>query len=489
MRKKVTDYTLYRWRHILGYSGIGLAIAALLLVAALYIPGGISDSEVRSVVAGNSISFTQPTPENVVHLPYRLLQQASISLFGLSHFSIKLPSLILSVLSIIGMLLLLKSWFKSNVAVLTTILVVTASQFLALAQSGTASITYVFCSVWILVAALRVSRHVKFAVVWKIILFSVAALSLYTPLSSYILLALLSATILHPHLRYLTRRALQSPLKIATATACALLLVAPLGWAIYMEPRIGLTLLGIPAEWPDISVNITNLFNQYFNFISPAGGVFIQPLYALGPLLLIILGVIQLVTTNYTARSYIITAWSLLLIPALIINPAYTSVTFVPAMLLMAMGVNFLLSSWYKLFPKNPYARIAGLIPLIILIGSMVFSGVSRYTYGFLYDPATARNFNRDTQLVNRELRTSPEPVVLIVTPSERPYYEIIAEHAGEDVTVSTAQTLDATPPRVIVTHNAYKLLNTKQTPHRIITDHVSTQADRFYVYSSDRTK
>lgn len=483
MRKKVTDYTLYRWRHILGYGGIGLAIAGLLLVAALYIPGGLSDSEIRSVVLGNAISLTQLTPESAIHLPYRLLQQASIDMLGLSQFSIKLPSLILSIMSIIGMVLLLKSWFKSNVAVLTTILVVTASQFLALAQSGSAGITYVFCSVWILVAALRVSRHVKHSAAWKVVLFTVAALSLYTPLSIYILLALLSATILHPHLRYLARRALKSPLKIAAATVSALIVIAPLGWAMYLEPRIGLTLLGIPAEWPDINANIANLFHQYFNFVTPTSGVFVQPIYALGPLLLIILGVIQLVTTNYTARSYIITSWSLLLIPALIINPTYTSVTFVPAMLLMAMGVNFLLASWYRLFPKNPYARIAGLIPLIILIASMVFSGVSRYTYGYLYNPATASNFNRDTQLVNRELASTSDPVVLIVSPEEVPYYTIIAEHAGEHVSVSTSQSLGKEPARAIVTHDAHMIIGTTRTPHRIITDHVTQQADRFYVY------
>ncbi len=48
--------------------------------------------------------------------------------------------------------------------------------------------------------------------------------------------------------------------------------------------------------------------------------------------------------------------------PVILINPIFTSVTFVPIVLLLAAGLTSLIGYWYRLFPRNPYARVAGLI-------------------------------------------------------------------------------------------------------------------------------
>src|SRR3954447_8581287 len=112
MGKQMTDYLLYRWRYALGYSFIGLTVLGLLIVAGLFIPGGLSQSEMNSVVVSNtsSLSFESFRPETVINLPYHLLQHASLSLFGVSPISIKLPSLLLGLLSVVGVFLLLRMW-------------------------------------------------------------------------------------------------------------------------------------------------------------------------------------------------------------------------------------------------------------------------------------------------------------------------------------------------------------------------------------------
>ena len=58
MGKQITDYFLYRWRYVVGYTIIGLGVVGLLLMAGLFIPGGISQSEMRSVVSSDSLSLT-----------------------------------------------------------------------------------------------------------------------------------------------------------------------------------------------------------------------------------------------------------------------------------------------------------------------------------------------------------------------------------------------------------------------------------------------
>jgi hypothetical protein len=485
MGKKITDYLLYRWRYIIGYSLIGVSIVGLLLLASTFAPGGLSQAEMDSVVASHSLSVKSLSafdPKSVVNLPYDGLQRISTELLGVTNFSVKLPSLLLGALSALGMILLLQMWFRRNVAILTTVLVITTGQFLFVAQNGTPSIVYIFWSVWLLLAALMVSRHATHLRLWKIILFSVAALSLYTPLSLYILIALASAVILHPHLRYLVRQLLKAKLNVAIAAFCALLAIAPLAYAIFKDPSVGMTLLGVPHVMPDILANLFTLLKQYFSFNTPGAGAIMTPIYSLGSMILIILGIIRLSTTNYTARSYIISAWVILLLPVLLINPNFSTITFVPAMLLMAMGISSLLRSWYQLFPRNPYARIVGLIPLTILIGGMFLTGVGRYVYSYTYNPNIARHFTHDLQIINNELDKKNGATVLAVTPSEKPFYDIVAQ--AHDGTVVTASHPDLKSATTIVSRRAHET-GDFTSPNRIITDARAEHADRFYIYKS----
>lgn len=481
MHKKVTDYLLYRWRFIVGYTISGLAFAGLLAVAGLYIPGGLSQAEMNSVVTAHAFSLKAFDPTLIVNLPYHLLQRASLDLFGISAFSIKLPSLILGALSGVGILLLLRSWFSRNIAVLTLVLIIATGQFLFVAQSSTPSIVYIFLPIWLLVAATMISRSKHFVGAWKIILLSVAAFSLYTPLSIYIFLALTTAVILHPHLRYLIRQALKARLKVIIAIVAALLVITPLVYAVVLHPQTLNVLLGVPTEKVAIGAHIAQIFRQYFDFLSPSSGTVMTPIYGVGSMILILLGVLRLLTTNYTARSYIIGAWVILLIPILIIDPTNTVVAFVPAMLLLAMGVRTLLSSWYELFPRNPYARLAGLIPLIVLIGGLLISGVDRYMYGYLYDPHTADNFSNDLRLVNQQLipNTSTQ---LVVAPQELAFYSVVAAyHPG--VTATTT----ATPTGTIIASQAANQTMTLGTPWRIVTGSTAHNANRFYIYKTDQ--
>lgn len=481
MVKHITEYSLYRWRYFLGYGLIGLILLSVFVIAGLYIPGALSPSEMQSVINSDAIRFSLENfnPASIINLPYHLLQRASIELLGVSNFSIKLPSLILGLLSAVGMLLLLRTWFRRNVAVLTTILVITTGQFLFVTQSGTQGIVYIFWSIWLLVSAMMISRKAKGGDLWKIILFGIAALSLYTPLSIYILAALMSAVILHPHLRYLMRRLPKT--KLLIAGFCALILIAPLGYVIWLDPSIGLTLLGIPERWPDFQANAFQLLRQYLDFLSPSSGTLMTPVYGLGSMILILLGIFRLVTTKYTARSYITASWIILLLPVLIINPNFVSITFVPVILLMAMGISTLLSNWYHLFPRNPYARLAGLIPLAVLIGGMVLSGVNRYMYGYQYDPQTAGNFSEDLRLVNDQLGKKDGTVAIIVGEEEVPFYKVIAHHQ-KDILVSTAGN-PVSAPTTIVSRAAYA--KTETEPWRIITDSKANEADRFYIYKT----
>lgn len=405
-------------------------------------------------------------------------------LLGVTTLSIKLPSLILGVLSFVGILILLKNWLKENVAVIAALIVITSSQFIFTSQDGTPTIMYVFFSTWLLVFALKVSRKINQRSFWEFLLMTTLVLSLYTPLSIYIIIALASATILHPHLRYIVVRL--SRKKLLAAGTIGLVLLAPLILAIVTKPDIGLRLLGIPESEIDVRNNLTDLSGTFFNFGWPGASDYPRSRYTLPTLLLMLLGVVQLFQTRYTARSYIITSWILLLTPIILINPERTIITFVPLMLLIAAGIDVLLRRWYSLFPRNPYARVAGLVPITILVAGMALVGIERYFYAYRYSPPIASQFTNDLSLLHQELNElDSKEITLLVTKPELSFYQAVAEHRdGLSVTVSgLSSDVDQT---VIATRAAfYEGSAGSIQPSQIITNGKSSDSDRLYLYKS----
>ena len=203
------------------------------------------------------------------------------------------------------------------------------------------------------------------------------------------------------------------------------------------------------------------------------------PVLGLGSMALIIIGVWQLYKTSYTARSYTLTAWVILLIPVLLISPAFTSITFVPFLLLLASGLSYLLRAWYRMFPRNPYARFAGLVPLVILVAGLVFSGVERYVYGYHYDPETATSFSRDLTLFNHRVKDE-HTTTLLVTGAERPFYSAIAKYEkGQKTTIVTTAPVSE---QFAATRDAHSSVTNGTIAH-IITTGYSDDGDRFYIY------
>ena len=368
----------------MAYIAFALALAIMLLIAGFYLPGGLLDSEIRSALISDHLNpalLFQLRPEELIYLPYRLLQAASISVFGFSIIGIKLPSIVLGFGSALGILYLLNLWYRRNVAIVAAMIAVTTNQFLIAAQAGEAGVAYIFLTTMVLVSASMISRRSAYARLWVLAGSVLAAVSLYMPLNLYVLVALLLTSLIHPHARHIVFK--QAPKSIVfLSLALFLAIVAPLLAGIVNDPSIVRTLLGFPVSMNDITDNIAALAHNYTAFNNPVTGAVLVPVYGLGIMLLIVLGLYRLFSAKYTARSYILSFWLVLLIPLVCINPSFVSITFVPVVLLLALAVEYLIRSWYKLFPRNPYARVFGLLPLGVLVVGLVVSSIDRYVYG-----------------------------------------------------------------------------------------------------------
>ena len=467
-----SQYFLYKWRYAIGYGLIGLLLAGVLVFAGVYLPGGLSSAEMNSVARGGALSLSNPSSLAITSLPYYFLQQGIFALFGVSIFTIKLPSLILGLAAAIGLIGLLRRWYKPNTAVFASLIAISTGQFLYIAQSGTPSVLYIFWPTMLLLLGTFITRAKRFRFLWKILFALTAALSLYTPLGIYPLIAIAIAVALHPHLRAIMRRL--SKTRLALMLAVFVVVAAPLIWLISLNPNLAATLLGLPSPLSiPIIDNIATLAKQYLVFWQLGSGTVMAPVFGLGSTLIILLGLYRLALMRNTTRSYLIIIWILCIIPVLIINPSFTTVSFIPSVLLLAAGLTSLIAYWYRIFPLNPYARIAGLIPIVIVVGGLIVTGLARYTYGYHYNPSIVSLFSDDLSVLPANART------IVVAKDEESFYRAVARHRDVATTVATKPTGDT----VVATHEAFRTESFKGYKiTRIITNERSVNADRYYI-------
>lgn len=483
MKRRVTEYSLYKGRYMIGYIA-GLAmITTLIIFGALYAPGGLREAEQASAVASANLEFNEFDPATVVNLPYHLLQRLSFEIFDVSALSIKLPSIILGLAALVGMFYLIKEWYRKNVAMIATIIAASTPIFIFMAQDGTPLVYAISIAFWLLVAATRVSRQQGPRLLWKITFFILLALNLYSPLGIYLNLAIVTTVMFHPHIRHTLRKL--NPNYIAVASVSSLLMLAPLLYSLVMSPIIMLQLLGLPSQSPNVFDNTKTIFLTYIGAIDPVSPI-VQPMLSIGIMMLIAIGLYKFIQVKHTARSYIVWFWVITLVPLMLINPSYAPFVFPLAVIMVAMGIATLIGEWYKLFPLNPYARVIGLLPLGIIVIGLVASNASRYLIGYHYTPELANHYSQDLRLLDTTLdrveASADQPARLIVTKSQAGFYQTVADY-NQRFTVSS-DTKQATE-QYIISHDAWRKVPINQVPDFIANDDKSQNADRFYLYTN----
>lgn len=486
-KTKVTDLFIYRHRYAMGYLLLAIAIISLLFLVGVLSPGGISAAEQQAIVASTSISpltaMTQD-PASIINAPYHLLQKVSIDFLGMSALSIKLPSLILGGLGILALHGLLRLWFRRNVALITSIIAASTGLFLFTTQEGTPAITYFFWNISLLWTVSMLTRGKDTSSLWLIVAAVLAAYSLYTPLQIYIIAGLAITCLIHPHARFVVfRRPLWA---LIGAGAIFLLFITPLIISIIMDPSVLKALLAIPNDLALISHERANVLSQeYLGFWNPSNGTFIAPAYGLALALTALIGVYRLFTAKYTAKSYILTTWLILTVPIVIFVPSAAGFTLLPVVLLLAFAIDYLIRSWYRLFPYNPYARVAGLLPLIVFMIGLSVPCIERMVYGYHYSPAASAAFNKDLSLLD------DQEGVLVVPGKSKAFYQAYAQYRNANQKLTVVSTLNearrlsqAKPQMPVILDRSLKA-RTTATPSTILVSDTARAADRFYLYTN----
>jgi hypothetical protein len=161
------------------------------------------------------------------------------------------------------------------------------------------------------------------------------------------------------------------------------------------------------------------------------------------------------------------------------LDPNLYPILFTPFTILIATGLESTINKWYGLFPKNPYARGFGLLPISILTVLIIIGNVSFFFYGSHYIPAIATINNPDLTLVRQELS---ENTVLYVENDEKnlAFYKILEHEQGISV-------VDSLPDRLDSNLISFTKITSKDLKlDQIITSHHYQNSNRLYIYTKN---
>lgn len=434
----------------------------------------------ESATSSYYLGFDAVANGDLIDLPYRLLQKASIMIFGLSAYSVKLPSIIIGLLLGLLLILLLNRWFKSNVSLLASCLVVLSTPFLFLAGSGTPLVMLIFWPTLLLWLGSKIQGEKKPKPIYCFLFALALLLAIFTPYMLYFAIFCVFFVAIQPHLRFVVKSLPKLPLVFV-----GLIILAGVGTLVantIMHPD---TIMGLLfAKTYDITHFFDNLksgFLPVFLFKGSAESVFLAPLVSLPMLALTLIGLFSTTKGFFASRNSIAT---LLLIFTVIItgfNPDAAIFIILPLSILVAHGLKYLLEKWYGLFPENPYARITAIFPLAILFSAMIVPSLLQYIYGYRYNPDVADRFSYDLAIVRENLSDE-----VLVVDEYYDFYKILENSMGLTVLkkeegVSEEEMLRGVP-KIALLHNTLAMDGYELS--RIITSPMREDSDIIYLYS-----
>ncbi len=463
---KVANLTLWRWRFVILYTLLGLLFVGAVFALPWLLGFRLTAAEEAASIATNQLSFDHLT---IANLPYMLLQKLSLSLFGLTALAIKLPSIVLGLASGILLIFILNRWFKNLVALTASGLAIFSVGLLGLLTTGTPAISYVFFATLLVFIGSLILDHRP--VLWQIIaFFATLALMFYVPYLGYFALLMLAVIVTHPHLRF-TLAGLPKFHLIIGAVVFLLLLVPLILGAIQDPTTLGTLFL---SGTIDIGENARATLLTLVDFRGQFGLGVVTPFFQLPAFLLILTGLFSACTNLHRARDYTILAAFFALLPACLIMPKLFPLIVLPAAVLVADGLRYLLQRWQNIFPLNPYATTTALIPLLILIVAVLPANFTRFFYSSRFDARLVALSNNDLALIRPELKAGD---VLIVTSSEAAFYAPLAD----DLAITVTETRPDRQTGQIYLSREAREQQSDYIIKRIIASSVSTEADRFF--------
>lgn len=468
----ISKLFLYRYRFVIGYIILGAAFIALLVALPLIAQKGLSEAEIESATSSYYLGKDGILNGDMVDLPYRVLQKYSIAFFGLSAFTVKLPSILMGLLLGFLLILLLNRWFKSNVSLLASCLIVLSTPFLFLAGSGTPLIMLVFWPTLLLWLGSKIHGEKRPKPLYSFMFALAMLMSLFTPYMIYFAIFCVFFVFMQPHLRFIVKNLPKLPLSIIIVIILAGCTI--FGISIYHHPDTIMELLfakdfRMGLFFGNIATGLAPLFSWYNSIES----VFLSPLISLPILALSLIGLFSTTKGFFASRNSIATVLIIFGIVITGFNSNAVVFLILPISILIAHGIRYLLEKWYGLFPENPYARVSALFPLTVLFGIIIVPALLQYVYGYRYNPTVANEFEYDLSVIRHNLTDEK-----LVVSEHLDFYKILENSTN----IKIVDQIDKDPKIAIL--GAPESAPQHYQLSRIITSSMRDNSDIIYIYT-----
>jgi hypothetical protein len=149
-----------------------------------------------------------------------------------------------------------------------------------------------------------------------------------------------------------------------------------------------------------------------------------------------ILGIVVLALDFHSVRSYLTLSLLVFVVGFVTVGIGNVYLLLIPAALLCAAAINWLVERWLWAFPKNPYAKYAGLAAICLLVGLATVSSYQRYVDLV----ATTRLDTLDISQLDRSLnQRSAHRIRLVANTDEQQFYQLFA-HKYPNVTLGESE-------------------------------------------------
>ncbi|MDO4978602.1 MAG: glycosyltransferase family 39 protein [Candidatus Saccharibacteria bacterium] len=484
----VSKLFLYKHRFVICYVLLALAFLTLMFGLPIVTPNGLSESEIESAVTAYNITDGTLASGDIVDLPYHLLQKLSISIFGLTPYAIKLPSILIGVVLGFVLILLLNRWFKNNVAAFSSILAVLCSSFLFISGSGTPLIMFVFWPTLLLWLGSKIQGVNKPKPLYCFF-FAFALLgAIFTPFMIYLALFIVILVIFNPHLRFTVKSLPKIPFLLTT-----MIVVAGCSFIIMnaIKHPTSLTHLLFMEDFSILTYfqNIANSLTPFFSWNGRVESTFLAPLISLPTLALALIGLISTAKGFLASRNSIATYLIIFTLLASGFNPDMAVLLTLPCAILIAHGLRYILNKWYGIFPENPYARVFGVVPIALFMGIMIYSDITHFFFGYRYNPPVSNQFSTDLALLDANLNGG-DTLLVPEDSIDYEFYKIYAEinpliTSGRTVNIATTAPDNIVADSHLITMGHTEGIDMKKYDlFRIVTNSKSQNSDRIYIYT-----
>ncbi len=388
-----TILTSLRLRKVLLAS---LAIAAATVLYTYQLGGYINLSPIEATVATNN-SLLRNIAADPVNLPYKISDWVALHLpFGSFEARARLASVAIALACGGVFYWLVRRWYGSRNAILSTLLFLASGWMLQTGRYGTGLVMLSLMVLALIAVASLVSNgrpHGRTLLLYS----AVCAAAMFVPGGLWFVLA--TTLVIRPKLAGHIKAARRFHLILASALTATASIILMAG--LIIRSGQALAWIGLPMQFPEALILAKQAIGGLSYLI--VRGPFLPEFWlAHTPVLdvastgLLLLGILFYFKNRSNARVQLLAAFAGISVLMIALNGAHALSYMVPvAYLTIASGLAYLSQRWFSVFPHNPFAGSLAYIAIGIMLISVGNYHAQRYFIAWRNSPDTLQTYQR----------------------------------------------------------------------------------------------